>query len=439
MSRPRIVCALLALVTLLVYLPVRHYAFTNYDDSDYVTQNAVVQSGLSWTGIKWAFTTTAANNWHPLTWLSLMLDCQLFGVNAGAEHLVNVVFHTINTALLFLLLLRMTNAFWPSAIIAALFAWHPLHVESVAWVAERKDVLSAFFGLLALQAYVGYVQKRPGAGNPEPKAGTAMPVPDSRRSTRDYSLALFFFACGLMAKPMLVTLPFVFLLLDYWPLQRVPEFELRWLRWARLVREKCPFFLLAAVSCIVTLLAQQGGVAPLEGDSLHSRVGNAAVAYVKYLFKTVYPVDLAVPYPLPRTTPWEQVAGAMVVLAAISVLVWRMRVSKPYLLTGWLWYLGMLVPVIGLVQVGSQALADRYTYLPLIGVFLGVTFGVVEWVKRLRLKSTVLMPVVILVLGGCLFATARQLCYWQNSEALFAHTIAVTKDNLLAQNNLGTA
>jgi len=438
MSRRHIVIVsfLLAVVTLLIYLPVRHYALLNYDDPDYVTQNPVVQAGLSWTGIKWAFTTTAANNWHPLTWLSLMLDCQLFGVNAGAEHLVNVFFHAINTALLFLLLLRMTNAFWQSAFVAALFAWHPLHVESVAWVAERKDVLSAFFGLLALLAYVGYVQKRPGGESRESKAGTAMSAPDSRRSTFDYFLALFFFACGLMAKPMLVTLPFVFLLLDYWPLRRVPDFELRWSRWSRLVREKWPFFLLSAASCIVTLIAQQRGVAPLEGDSLHSRIGNAAVAYVRYLFKTVYPVDLAVLYPLPKTTPWEQVAGAMVALAAISLLVWWARRKRPYLLTGWLWYLGMLVPVIGLVQVGSQALADRYTYLPLIGVFLGVTFGLAA---RVRSRIAILIPLTFLVLGGCLLTNMRQLRYWQNSEALFTHTISVTKDNCIAYNNLGDA
>ncbi|MGH7994280.1 MAG: tetratricopeptide repeat protein, partial [Limisphaerales bacterium] len=252
-------CVLLALVTLLVYLPVRHYAFTNYDDPYYVAQNAVVQAGPSWTGIKWAFTTMAANNWHPLTWLSLMLDCQLFGLNAGWSHLVNVFFHAINTALLFLLLLRLTRAFWQSAFVAALFAWHPLHVESVAWVAERKDVLSAFFGLLALLAYAGFAQKRLIVESPDPGARTTMS--DPRRSTRDYVLALFFFACGLMAKPMLVTLPFVFLLLDYWPLQRVPHYELRWSHWSRLVWEKWPFFLLSATSCVVTLVAQKRGVA----------------------------------------------------------------------------------------------------------------------------------------------------------------------------------
>ena len=330
MSRLRIVivCALLALVTLLVYLPVRHYAFV-FDDGYYVTQNPVVQAGLTWSGFKWAFTTMATANWHPLTWLSLMLDCQLFGLNAGGPHLVNVFFHAANAVLLFVLLLRLTGACWSSAFIAALFAWHPLHVESVAWVAERKDVLSAFFGLLTLLAYVSYAQRRSRVENREPGAGTAMSTPGSRRSTLDYVLALFFFACGLMAKPMLVTLPFVFLLLDYWPLRRAPDFELRWSHWSRLVGEKWPFFALTTASCVITFVAQKYGVAPLEDYSPYSHISNAAVAYVKYLFKTVYPVDLAVLYPLLKTTLWEQVAGAFVVLAAISWLVCRMRVSKP--------------------------------------------------------------------------------------------------------------
>jgi tetratricopeptide (TPR) repeat protein len=427
------------LVTLLVYLPVRHYAFVNYDDPDYVTENSIVQAGLAWAGVKWAFTTMDASNWHPLTWLSLMLDCQLFGLNAGWYHLVNVFFHAANAVLLFLLLLHLTGACWRSAFLAALFAWHPLHVESVAWVAERKDVLSAFFGLLTLLAYVGYVQRWSRVENQEPRAGTAVSAPDSRLSTFDYFLALFFFTCGLMAKPMLVTLPFVFLLLDYWPLQRVPNFELRFSPWLRLVLEKWPFFVLAVASCVVTLVAQERGVASLEAYPLSFRIGNAAVAYVKYLFQSVYPVDLAVIYPLPKEIPWGQVAGALVILAVISWLVWRARRQRPYLLVGWLWYLGMLVPVVGLVQVGLQAMADRYTYLPLIGVFLGVSFGMRDLAIRLRLKPTILFLAAALVLGGCLFLTAWQLRFWRDSETLYERALAVTTDNPIAQDNLGIA
>jgi Flp pilus assembly protein TadD len=443
---------LLALVTLLVYLPVRHYAFVDYDDPDYVTDNPIVQAGLTWSGFQWAFTTGHASNWHPLTWLSHMVDCQLFGLNAGRHHLVNVLFHATNAVLLLLLLWRMTGAFWRSALIAALFAWHPLHVESVAWVAERKDVLSTFFGLLTLMAYVRYAQ---------------------RRLKVDYLLALFFFACGLMAKPMLVTLPFVFLLLDYWPLRRVtgdgwqvtgdkkPVGQLSTFnssafafgcgatapkrsedgQLSTLFLEKWPFFALAAASCVVTFVAQKRGeaVAPLEWCPLSSRIGNAAVAYVKYLFNSVYPVNLAVIYPLPKEIPLMQVVGAMLVLAVISGLIWRARRQRPYLVTGWLWYLGMLVPVIGLVQVGLQSMADRYTYLPLIGVFLGAVFGLGDLAVRLRLKSTLLVLVAVIVLAGCLFATVRQLQYWRDGETLFERALAVTKDNPIAQSHLGAA
>jgi tetratricopeptide (TPR) repeat protein len=421
---------LLAATVILVYLPVRHYDFVNYDDPEYVTENPVVQAGLTWAGFKWAFTTVHAANWHPLTWLSLMLDCQWFGVNAGMDHLVNVCFHAANAALLFVLWLRLTGACWPSAFIAALFAWHPLRVESVAWVAERKDVLSAFFGLLTLLAYVGYAQRR----GPENGSGKS-----TQAAALSYGLALLFFVLGLLAKPMLVTLPFVFLLLDYWPLRRAPDFELRFSPWLRLVLEKWPFFILAAASCAVTIIAQERGVAALEAYPFSSRIGNVAVAYVKYLFQSVYPVDLAVFYPVSKEIPWEQAAGALVVLAVISGLVWRVRRQWPYLLVGWLWYLGMLVPVIGLVQVGPQAMADRYTYLPLIGVFLGIGFGMADLAERLWIKPAVLVPAAVLVVGACLVLTAWQLRFWRDSETLFERDLAVTANNPTAQNNLGIA
>ena len=435
------ICVFLAAITLAVFGQTFWHEFVNFDDNLYVYENPVVQAGLTWSGFQWAFTTLDACNWHPLTWLSHMLDCQLFGLNAGGHHLVSVLFHATNAVLLFVLLLRMTGACWQSAFIAALFAWHPLHVESVAWVAERKDVLSAFFGLLTLLAYARYAQRRSKVESRGSRADMVVQAPDARRSTLDYFTALFFFACGLMAKPMLVTLPFVFLLLDYWPLQRVPDFELRISHGFRLVWEKWPFFALAAAACVVTFVAQKHGkaVVPLEWYPLSFRIGNAAVAYVKYLFNIVYPVNLAVIYPLPKAIPLVQVAGAIIVLAMISWLIWRARRSRPYLLTGWLWFLGMLVPVIGLVQVGLQAMADRYTYLPLIGVLLGATFWLGDLAVRLRLKSTVLILVAVFVLAGCLFATARQLRYWRDSETLFERALAVTKDNPIAQSYLGIA
>ena len=288
MPRQRIVSAvtsaLLALVTLLVYLPVRHYPFLIYDDPDYVTNNTIVQAGLTWAGVKWAFTTFTAGNWHPLTWLSLMLDSQLFGSNAGGFHLVNVFLHAANSVLLFVLLVRLTGTLWPSAFIAALFAWHPLHVESVAWVSERKDVLSAFFGLLTLLAYVGYAQKRSRVEGRGSRTDIAVKALGPRHSTLDYVLALFFFACGLMAKPMLVTLPFVMLLLDYWPLHRLPNYELRFSRWSRLVLEKWPFFVLVVASCVVTFFAQKhgGAVAPLGEYPLSLRIENKDLVQEEY-------------------------------------------------------------------------------------------------------------------------------------------------------------
>jgi tetratricopeptide (TPR) repeat protein len=443
MSRPRVVfvCVVLTLVTVLVYLPVRHHAFVNYDDPDYISQNPVVQAGLTWMGIKWAFTTMASANWHPLTWLSLMLDCQLFGLNAGWHHLMSLCFHAVNAALLFVLFARLTGAFWESAFIAALFAWHPLRVESVAWVSERKDVLSAFFGLLTLLAYVVYAQGQSLVLSRKLNGKQAVQRPVSRRSSSNYLLALLFFVLGLIAKPMLVTLPFVFLLLDYWPLQRAPNFELRLSHWWRLIREKWPFFALAAASCVVTYVAQQhgGAAAGLEKYPLSARFENAAVAYAKYLLLSVCPAGLAVVYPLPREIPWTLVIGAILGLAVITGLVWRARASNPYLSVGWLWYLGMLVPVIGVVQVGTQAMADRYTYLPQIGIFIGAVFGLGALAGKLRPAPVVIILIAVFVLAGCLFATARQLRYWQNSETLFEHALAVTTDNFIAENNLGGA
>ncbi len=444
MSRPRLIGLLLALVTLLVYLPATRDGFVNYDDQDYVTENSVVQQGLTWPGIKWAFTTGHASNWHPITWLSHMADCELFGLNPGAHHLVNVLFHTANVVLLLLLLLRLTGELWPAAFIAALFAWHPLHVESVAWISERKDVLSTFFALLTLLAYARYVQCVTGDLCQETRTPPTLP-PVTRHPSRFYWLALFFFALGLMSKPMLVTLPFVMLLLDYWPLKRVAS-DPRWVsKVMRLALEKWPFFLLAAVSCVVTFLVQSqrsgDAVASLELVPLHYRFCNALASYGIYLLKLVWPVGLAVFYPLPDRLTWILMVATVsgVVLVIISSFVWRMGRAQAYLPVGWLWFLATLVPVIGLVQVGGAALADRYTYIPSIGVFLAVTFGVCELADRFQVPQKAIATAGALILAICLILTENQLRYWHDSETLFAHALAVTKNNHVAHVNLGVA
>jgi tetratricopeptide (TPR) repeat protein len=412
MARPRLICLLLALLTLLLYLPVRQHEFIVYDDDLYVTENRMVQRGLTWDGVQWAFSTLHASNWHPLTWLSHMLDWELFGANPGAHHLINVLFHAANAVLLFLLISRLTAALWPAAIVAALFAWHPLHVESVAWISERKDVLCAFLSLLALHAYVRYAR-------------------DKSRSA--YIGSLLLFAMGLMAKPMLVTLPFVFLLLDYWPLDRLRKP-------APAVLDKLPFLFLTALSCIITIIAQrEKAMIDLERQPLSARIANAVVAYAMYLVDTVWPSKLAIVYPLDAQLPVVRVVASAALLGVLFFIAWRWRSNRPWLITGWLWYIGMLVPVIGLVQVGVQARADRYTYLPLIGIFIAVVFLAREVVSRLRPGPKVAGALAAVGLLGFAAATLRQLSYWQNSEALFARTLAVTKENVVAHLNLGVA
>ena len=419
MPRPRVIGLLLVLATLLAYLPTARDRFINYDDDDYITQNQVVQRGLTWTGVKWAFTTWHASNWHPLTWLSHMTDCELFHLKPGGHHLVGVLFHAANAMLLFMLLLSLTEALWPSAFIAALFAWHPLHVESVAWVSERKDVLSTFFALLALLAYMRFAR-------------------ENRRGK--FWLAVVFFALGLMSKPMLVTLPFVMLLLDYWPLHRFQDPGSKFQAFRRCVLEKWPFFLLAALSSTVTFLAQRNeAVASLVKVPLSLRFGNAILAYGDYLLKAIWPVHLAVFYPLSKHIAWPLAATAAAVLILISAAVWRERRRSPWLLVGWLWFLGTLVPVIGLVQVGDQAMADRYSYFPLIGIFIAITFTVAKWADRSRFSKIACAVTGVLVLSACVALTENQLRYWHDSESLFTHALAVTKDNALAHLNLGAA
>ncbi len=427
MSQPRRIALLLAAVTFALYLPVAWFSFCVYDDGLYVTDQPIVQNGVMWSGVKWAFTSTSACNWHPLTWLSHMLDCGVFGLNPAGPHLENALLHAANTALLFTLLLRLTKKIWPSAFIAALFAWHPLHVESVAWIAERKDVLSTFFALLALLNYARYVESTK-AQNPKAKIY--------------FVGSLVTFALGLMAKPMLVTLPCVLLLLDFWPLRRTENFRPNRVNFS-IVLEKWPFFLLAAASCCITFFAQSqpgnDAVASLDGVPLHYRLKSVPFAYVEYLGKTFWPANLAVFYPLHEKISTTVVALSVVGLPAITLAAWQWRRTSPYLLTGWLWFLGTLVPVIGLVQVGGAALADRYTYLPSIGLFIAVTFAAPSIGERLKISQTALAVFSIFILAACVAATEIQLRYWRNSITLFQHALAVTTDNDVARNNLGVA
>ncbi len=418
MSRSRLTALLLAFITLLVFLPAGWFGFVNFDDNEYITENSFVKNGLTLAGIRWAFTTFYAGNWHPLTWFSHMADCEFFHLNAGAHHFVNVLFHSANTALLFILLLRLTQKRWPAALIAALFAWHPLHVESVAWIAERKDVLSTFLALLALLSYTKFVKEK---------------------SRQHFWLALLFFVLGLMSKPMLVTLPFVLLLLDFWPLQRLQND--RWQDLHQLVLEKTPFFLFTAISCIITLAAQHAGhaVASFAQVSLFHRFENAMVSVAGYLLKFIWPADLCAFYVLPEKIPAYQAGLSAGVLILFSAAAWHWRRSRPYLLTGWLWFLGTLVPVIGLVQVGGQAMADRYTYIPSIGLFIALVFLADEFATQLETPRIIRLGLAGLVCCACILVTENQLQFWRNGESLFRRAIAVNPGNDVALVDLGVA
>ena len=427
LEHPALICLLLAMATMAVFLPVVGLDITNYDDPDYVTHPRV-QTGLTWESLSWAFTHAHSGNWHPLTSISHMLDFQLYGLKPAGHHLTNLLFHATNSLLLFLLLRGLTGAVWRSACVAALFALHPLHVESVAWVAERKDVLSAFFGLLSLLAYARYTQAAVA-----PLASHASRMIHHPRSFF-YLLALSFFAMGLMSKPMLVTWPCAMLLLDYWPLRR---FELATL-W-RLVVEKVPFFALSAASCVVTFAVQKawGAVVPLEHAPLGLRFLNALVCYFGYIWKLVRPTNLAVIYPYVRNWPPGDVIVSLLVLAAITILALWQRKARPFLLVGWAWYLGTLVPVIGLVQVGNQAMADRYTYLPAIGLFLMLVWGIAEIIGARPGCRAVAALSATAMLTACSLLTQAQVMVWQNTETLFQHALAVTTNNFVAYNSLG--
>jgi tetratricopeptide (TPR) repeat protein len=403
-------CACLAIIALniLIYWPVRHFEFVSVDDGLYVTANPAVNVGLTWRGLSWAMTAGYAANWHPLTWMSHMLDVQLFGLNPGLHHVTNILLHIANSLLLFGALFQMTRALGRSAFVAALFAVHPLRVESVAWVAERKDVLSTFFGLLAICAYARYARQP---------------------SWARYSVVAALFALSLMAKPMLVTLPAVLLLLDYWPLGRVSPGS--WSRAALLAREKVPLLAMSVASGIVTVWAQGGGgaVAGLTGFPLDMRVANALVSAVAYIQKMLWPAGLAAFYPYPQTFPGVQAGVCLVLLAGMSTWVLASARRRPYAPIGWLWYMGTLLPVIGLVQVGEQAMADRYSYFPLIGVAIVVSWGMHEVLARWQSRNIVGAVGATLVIAALAVTARHQVQYWANSVALWEHTLEVTADN----------
>jgi protein O-mannosyl-transferase len=433
-----LICLALALVTAALYWPITRNGFINFDDDEYIVGNPHVTSGLSWTNVVWAFTTGAAANWHPLTWISHMVDCDLFQLNPGGHHLMNLLIHVANTLLLFLLLNKMTGALWRSAFVAAFFAWHPLHVESVAWASERKDTLSTFFWLLTLMAYAQYARGVAGGRWQVTGDKSVAMSPVTRHPSLFYALSLIFFACGLTSKPMVVTLPFVLLLLDYWPLQRIQssEFGIRNLKW--LLLEKIPFFILAAAGSAVTFLVQKTAGA-MWATSWSTRLENVVLAYVRYISKLFWPQDLAIVYSFPNHWPALLAAGAALLLLTWTALsVYRAR-QFPYLPVGWFWFLGTLVPTIGLVQVGAQSIADRYTYIPSIGFFIVVVWGACDVMRRWPEKEKFLPLVGGVALIGCLGVTTIQIGYWQNSEKLFLHAIEVTTDNYVAENCLGKA
>ena len=443
-----VACICLALATLALYSRAVHNPFMHVDDQSYVTENLHVQAGVAWQTLAWALTATEAENWHPLTWISHALDYQLYGLNPAGHHATNIVLHALNAVLLFLVLFRATGAGGRSLLVAALFALHPLNVESVAWIAERKNLLSTLFFLLALAAYGWYARK-----------------PDLKR----YLAVVALFALGLAAKPMVITLPFVLLLLDYWPLERIRGWDaasLSTLRGAksrqktrvqegaaekvfrapqfpfsRLVLEKLPFLALCAGSAAITIIAQRThaiqtfAIYPFAG-----RIENALYSYAAYIWKTFWPTRLAFLYPYPRDgrSVWLLILAG-VFFVAVSVLVWKLRRTRPYLVTGWLWYLGTLVPVIGIVQVGDQAMADRYGYIPLIGIFVMIVWGVADAADRRQLSVPLRTAVAGAVLAVLSFLTWRQIAFWRSDYDLWSHTVAVTKHNVVADESLSKA
>ncbi|MFA5293854.1 MAG: tetratricopeptide repeat protein [Phycisphaerae bacterium] len=407
-NRSLLIYLILSLTTLIVFYQVRLFPFVNYDDPVYVTHNANIQKGISFESVKWALTSGYAKNWHPLTWFTHILDWRLFGNNPAGPHIINLLFHILNTLLLFFVLKKMTNGFWQSAFAAAIFAVHPLHVESVAWISERKDVLSTFFWLLTMAAYLRYTQKQ---------------------TIIHYLTVLFVFALGLMSKPMLVTLPFVLLLLDYWPLNRFTAKH----SLLNPVTEKVPLFAMAAASSVITFIVQKGNEANLNEYDFPVRLANALISYQSYIMKTIWPGRLAIFYPHPGSNvsiPFAVISAIMLLVITFFVLKFSSR--HKYLFTGWFWYIGTLVPVIGFVQVGDQAMADRYSYITLTGLFIIAAWGVPEILNKWKYKkATITLSAIlaILVLSICTFF---QLGFWRNNLTLFQHAIDITKNNYMA-------
>jgi regulator of sirC expression with transglutaminase-like and TPR domain len=425
---------LLAAVTLAVFWQLNRCDFINYDDNEYVSENPQVQNGITSETIRWAFTTHHSSNWHPVTWISHMLDVELFGLNPHRHHQINLLFHIANTLLLFFVLNRMTGAPWKSAFVAALFALHPLHVESVAWVAERKDVLSTFFWMLTMAAYFYYVK--------------GLPASRPLFSALRYLVLLIFFILGLMSKPMLVTVPIVLLLLDYWPLRRFgpdPQFDahvdrttIRARAW-ELIFEKIPLFALAGVACIITFVAHNRGGAVKSTNAFPAgvRIENAIVSCALYIKKAVWPTDLAIFYPHPGSWPAWQVLGAAFLLGAITLTVFRTTRRFPYLTVGWLWFTITLAPVIGIVQVGNQAMADRYTYVPLIGLFMMAAWLIPELMKKWRYCKQACFVLSALILAALSIATWVQTGYWLDGVKLYNHTLAINDNNDIIHYNRG--
>ena len=433
MSPVRLIALVLFLLTVVLFSRVRDFSFVNFDDPSYVTENEHVQNGLTKEGLAWAFGRVHGDDtyWHPLTWVSHMLDCELFGLQSGVHHIVNVLFHALTAALLFHVLRRMTGAVWRSALVAALFAWHPLQVEGVAWIAERKNVLAGLFWMLTMLAYLHYVER---------------PTP------RRYAMVILSLALGLMSKPLLVTLPCVLLLLDFWPLQRVKTKGLKRDRsrsdsnreivpLRRAVLEKVPLLALSMVSSVITLVAHEQLGTTISGAELPMsfRIGNAFVSYGRYLLKTFWPANLSAYYPMPTAwAGWQILLGAAVVIG-LTILVFALRKRAPYLAVGWLWFVGVLVPAIGIVQASTQSMADRFAYLPLIGLFIALVWGIHEWLARFSSRHRLSIGMAVIVLFACAALTWRQLGHWRDSITLFSHALAVTKDNSVAHINLGSA
>jgi hypothetical protein len=421
------ICVFLALATLLVFGQTIRHQFINYDDPEYVYANPMVTEGLTWNGVLWAFSHSYSRNWHPLTWISHMLDWQLYGLHPGGHHLTSVLLHGANAILLFLVLREMTRSLWASAFVASVFAIHPLRAESVAWISERKDVLSGLFFMLTLGAYVRYVRH-----------------PWSRMR---YLTVLLLFACGLMSKAMLTTLPLLLLLLDYWPLERFAEEHAaggpgraggrRFPVALRLIAEKVPLVALSAASSAVTVLAQGNAALPTGQLSLPARIENAVVSYVAYLGQMLYPVGLVIPYPYPGDgLPSWEVMLSLVVLVLLFAGAFLSRRRRPYLLVGWLWYVVMLVPVIGIVQVGAQARADRYTYLPQIGIYLLVAWTGADLCASSRARSRVVGLLATVVVAALMVCAAIQVSHWRDSLSLWSHSVAWSSGNTVAENNL---